>query len=52
MGNSKPPKYKYKPKPGGIRFVPGVYMLKNAVESVESSVEQELETLIENLWRE
>nr|DAP48630.1 MAG TPA: type I neck protein [Caudoviricetes sp.] len=50
-GESKNPKYKYKPKPGGIKLVEGRYMLTRSVEEVEKDLEDEFETMIENLWK-
>lgn len=42
----------YKPKDGAIDFVPGVFMLKNAVDGAEKELGKESDMFIENLWRE
>ncbi|EQK42769.1 hypothetical protein C672_1713 [[Clostridium] bifermentans ATCC 638] len=49
-GNSKNPKYKYKPKSDGIKFVEGRYMLTRSIEEVEKEIEEDLEIIIDNLW--
>ena len=47
-GHSNPSKhYKYKPKPGGIKYVEGVYMLKTSFEKQVKSFESDLEKLLE-----
>lgn len=50
-GASKLPKYKYKPKPGGIKFIPGVFMLKKSVDEVEKSLIEEVGITIDKLWK-
>lgn len=50
-GKSSNPKYKYKPKSGGKTFVDGRYMLTKSVQETEQELENELEILIENLWK-
>lgn len=51
-GNSKNPKYKYKPKPDGIKMVQGRFMLRRSVESVNKSFASGVETLVDNLFNE
>ena len=46
-GHSNPSKhYKYNPKPGGIKYVEGVYMLKTNFERMEKKFEEDLEKLL------
>ena len=47
-GHSNPSKhYKYKPKPGGIKYVEGVYMLKTTFDKQVKNFESDLEKLLE-----
>lgn len=49
-GKSNNPKYKYRPKSDGIKFVEGRYMLTRSIEEVEKEIEEDLEIIIDNLW--
>lgn len=49
-GKSNNPKYKYRPKSDGIKFVEGRYMLTRSIEEVENEIEEDLEIIIDNLW--
>ena len=41
----------YKPKEGGKSFIDGRYMLTKSVKEIESELDNQLSTLIENLWK-
>lgn len=49
-GKSNNPKYKYKPKPGAIKMVPGRFMLRRSIEGVSKSFFKDVETIIDNLF--
>ena len=46
-GHDKPgKKYKYKPKPNGIAYIEGFYMLTKSFEKTEKDFENDLEKLL------
>lgn len=40
----------YRPKPGGISFVPGVFMLARSVDEMSSIIDDELNQIIIDFW--
>ena len=44
--NNPGKKYKYKPKPNGIAYIEGVYMLKTSFEKTEKNLEEDLDKLL------
>lgn len=49
-GKSQNPKYKYVPKPGGIKMVPGRFMLRRSIDSVSKTFFKDVEALINNIF--
>lgn len=44
--NNPGKKYKYKPKPNGIAYIEGFYMLKTSFEKTEKNLEEDLDKLL------
>lgn len=40
----------YRPKLGGISFIPPIYLLKRSVEEVEKDLDREFDIFIKNIW--